>query len=106
MLDTSMPQTSGALPTVPATRSAQLTSPERNWAPLRPTAPIDISEREKLSLKARMRFTWRITDKGCAPTTTDCRMADTIANPFSWVERKKKLIDAWAWPIQSNWILR
>ena len=106
MLDTSMPQTSGALPTVPATRSAQLNSPERDWAPLRLSRPIEISEREKLSLKARMRFTWRITDKAAAPTRPDCRKADTIANPFSWVERKKKVTDEWAWPIQSNWILR
>ncbi|MCW8915668.1 MAG: hypothetical protein OQK24_07420 [Magnetovibrio sp.] len=104
MISTSMQTPSGALPAVPTPCSAQQTPSGRAWAPQH--LP-NINEVERLSLKARTRFTWRITDRGAAPLTQECRMADTVSNPFEWCVRKQhELEDDWRWPIQSNLMLR
>ncbi len=102
MISTSMQTPSGALPTVPATCSAQQKPSGRAWA----TRHLPkFNDTERLNLKARTRFTWRITDKGAVPTIGECRMADQICNPFDWYKREEQETD-WHWPIQSDFIFR
>ncbi len=48
--------------------------------------PLRIDDVRKRSMRARARFTWRLTDKGLE--TPECRMCGIVASPFTWALAK------------------